>query len=207
MHHWDPLHPLRSSVRKKHNSTASPSSPTTPKDTAKSTKRVRFADDYTPSSLKLRIVCGPRHDPSLVIYIKLKFDSGGGRPRLGFKIRRPREDERDEESERSESPESKDRAAGYDGKRKIEESEWLASGGPRAGGSSGGRGETARYRDRGKAKSGERGRDTEREKTAYTTEERWPGADHGDTKERFAQREDATSKDANGLPERERRRY
>lgn len=86
MHRWDPLlHPLRSALS---SSSKPPKSQTTPVES----KHVHFADDYTPSLLKLKIVCGPRHDPSLIVYIKLRFESGGGRPRLGFKIRHPREE-------------------------------------------------------------------------------------------------------------------
>lgn len=53
-------------------------------------KSVHFADDYSPSSIKAKIVCGPKENPTLVIRVKLTFQTGK-RPTLKVKFDRPRE--------------------------------------------------------------------------------------------------------------------
>ncbi|KAI5273443.1 NAD(P)-binding protein [Aureobasidium subglaciale] len=75
------------------NLSASPSSPTssssssTIKPRKGSKKHVHWKQDYHPSVLKLKIVCGDPEDPSLVVVFGLRFREGR-RPKVRLSIRR-----------------------------------------------------------------------------------------------------------------------
>ncbi|GAM87811.1 hypothetical protein ANO11243_058390 [Dothideomycetidae sp. 11243] len=52
-------------------------------------KKVRFADEFAPSQIKLKIVCGPANDPRLTIIIRLGF-SDHHRPSIKLEFKRGR---------------------------------------------------------------------------------------------------------------------
>lgn len=72
-----------------------------PSNTSSSSKpkSVRFAEDYAPSAIKIRVKCGPADDPALIITIRLLFEVGK-KPRIRFSFDRPREDLQDGEPKR-----------------------------------------------------------------------------------------------------------
>lgn len=160
--------------------------------------------------MKLKIVCGPRHDPSLIVYIKLRFESGGGRPRLGFKIRHPRE-EREEmiekEARRSFDEDVYGRGVGRgdigaSGNRDSRRGLGVGGGSERMRGSEtedekrglsgrslGGHADPGecldsgmKERGRGKERESERERMRDEGRARYRTEEKWPGS--GSSKQR-----------------------
>lgn len=223
-----PKAPLRSSLKRKLSPSSSSSNPNNNKEKEKEIeKRVHFTDDLSPSSIKLKIVCGPRHDPSLIVYIKMRFHSdGGGRPRLGFKIRHPRE-EREERIEKEEKRvwdqrvwygdgsgadgdgrRTRGRNAGREGEGRVGdvggEGEWFRDGR-----------ESKTAREKGKdmgreRRDGKGGDEGKRGRAAYKAEERWPGPS-GQDKPRSsgeaAEKVDAEESTTPGFVERGRRRY
>jgi hypothetical protein len=56
-------------------------------------RRVRFADDYAPSSLSLRIKLGPKDNPKMVLKISIYFENGK-LPRIKVRTKKPRDDHR-----------------------------------------------------------------------------------------------------------------
>ncbi|KAK8214764.1 hypothetical protein M8818_002346 [Zalaria obscura] len=54
-------------------------------------KHVRFAEDFAPSSIRLRVVCGPPDDPSMIITVRILFRMGKT-PRLQFDFDRKHSD-------------------------------------------------------------------------------------------------------------------
>jgi hypothetical protein len=64
------------------------SSSSSSSSTIKPTSRSQhWKQDYSPSILKLQIVCGDPHDPSLVVVFGLKFREGR-RPKVRFSVKR-----------------------------------------------------------------------------------------------------------------------
>lgn len=51
---------------------------------------MRFADDYAPSVLSLRLKLGPRQRPTMVLKISIYFEHGR-LPRVKVKTKKPRE--------------------------------------------------------------------------------------------------------------------
>ncbi len=50
-------------------------------------KKVRFAEDFAPSTIKIKIICGPKADPSFIIRLGLIFRAGKS-PELRIKMDR-----------------------------------------------------------------------------------------------------------------------
>ncbi|TKA26477.1 hypothetical protein B0A50_05314 [Salinomyces thailandicus] len=73
-------------------STAQHLSPSSPATLASNNqgRRVRFADDYAPSVLSLRLKLGPRQRPTMVLKISIYFEHGR-LPRVKVKTKKPRE--------------------------------------------------------------------------------------------------------------------
>ena len=51
-------------------------------------RRVHFADDYSPSSLSLRLKLGPKDKPTMVLKISIHFENGK-LPRIRVRTRKP----------------------------------------------------------------------------------------------------------------------
>jgi hypothetical protein len=70
---------------------SSASSPSSPSSSSSSTIKAppsnHWHQDYAPSILKLQILCGNPHDPSLVVIFGLKFREGR-RPQVRFSVKR-----------------------------------------------------------------------------------------------------------------------
>ncbi|KAI4729065.1 hypothetical protein E4T49_03196 [Aureobasidium sp. EXF-10728] len=82
-------------------------------------KHVHWKQDYHPSILKLKIVCGDPEDPSLVVVFGLRFREGQ-RPKVRFSVKRGHGKTRelgDESLGDEEEKEGKGREEGDDGAR------------------------------------------------------------------------------------------